>query len=783
MADVATLGLAVDSSQVERGTGALQDLANASKRAEAATNGVSAAARNASAIAASAAKAKYAEASAHLASVKAAENASRADIQAATAAKRLAGAAYEAANAEKARQSALFAAATAAEKDTQAALRHAAALEKEAAAAQASAAKMAAANTNHPGAGGVSGSKANTANIAAQFQDVAVTAAMGMNAMQIGLQQGTQLAGVLMTMERPIQGLGEAFLALLSPVSIATIAFTALLALGLQMVEWPKAASAAVNFLADSLEAIAPYAAVAAAGLALIYAPTILAGLASVTTGLIGITLQATRMAVTFAASWVAALGPIGLVVAAVTAAGIAIVAFGDEISEILGFDVVEAARTGANAVIGTFVGAYRAAELIWGKFPDYMADIGALAAYNMGAALREMLRQVLIDVNNAMTQISRAMGFEQSPQIPVNKVIPEHRKDANGKLVQLYPKPQVSAGGQGAYDQVAKVFRDAQSEDWVGKVGEGAEWASGKLKDLAGWLSETDEKKKKKGRTRHGKTDAEKYSDIVEGAERTIASLKAEQAAVGLTAEAAAKLRYETDLLNQAQQKGITLTAAQKAELSGLAGEMASIEAATKKAQDALDFARDVTGGFFSDFKQGIEDGKGIWQSFADAALNALDKIVDKLLNDVMDAMFQTATPGGQSVGGGLLSWITGAFGGRGTNAGSTALGGIPWAQDTFRANGGPVSAGRAYIVGEKRPEVFVPNRSGTILPRVPSANNNQPAAGNQNGPSFTFNIDAKGSTLSRGEFEDIARQQAVAAVQANNEYQENRYQNGAAR
>lgn len=719
MADVATLGLAVDSSQVERGTGALDNLSNAAKRAQAAASGVSVSTRNAS------------------------------------------GAVLNfSAGAERA--------ATSLNAEASAAQRAARALELH----------NRAANQNMAG-----GSKFNTANIAAQFQDVAVTAAMGMNAMQIGLQQGTQLAGVLMSMERPIQGLGEAFLALLSPVSIATIAFTALLALGLQMVEWPKAASTAVNFLADSLEAIAPYAAVAAAGLALIYAPTILAGLASVTTGLIGITLQATRMAVTFAASWVAALGPIGLVVAAVTAAGIAIVAFGDEISEILGFDVAEAARTGANAVIGTFVGAYRAAELIWGKFPDYMGEIGALAAYNMGAALREMLRQVLIDVNNAMTQISRAMGFEQSPQIPVNKVIPEHRKDANGKLVQLYPKPQVSAGGQGAYDQVAKVFRDAQSEDWVGKVGEGAEWASGKLKDLAGWLAETDEKKKKKGRTRHGKTDAEKYSDIVEGAERTIASLKAEQAAVGLTAEAAAKLRYETDLLNQAQQKGITLTAAQKAELSGLAGEMASIEAATKKAQDALDFARDVTGGFFSDFKQGIEDGKGIWQSFADAALNALDKIVDKLLNDVMDAMFQTATPGGQSVGGGLLSWITGAFGGRGTNAGSTALSGIPWAQDTFRANGGPVSAGRAYIVGEKRPEVFVPNRSGTILPRVPSANNNQSAAGNQNGPTFAFNIDARGSTLSRGEFEDIARQQAVAAVQANNEYQENHYQNGAAR
>lgn len=36
-------------------------------------------------------------------------------------------------------------------------------------------------------------------------------------------------------------------------------------------------------------------------------------------------------------------------------------------------------------------------------------------------------------------------------------------------------------------------------------------------------------------------------------------------------------------------------------------------------------------------------------------------------------------------------------------------------------RASGGPVSAGKAYVVGENRPELFVPGTSGTILPSVP--------------------------------------------------------------
>jgi phage-related minor tail protein len=36
-------------------------------------------------------------------------------------------------------------------------------------------------------------------------------------------------------------------------------------------------------------------------------------------------------------------------------------------------------------------------------------------------------------------------------------------------------------------------------------------------------------------------------------------------------------------------------------------------------------------------------------------------------------------------------------------------------------RAMGGPVSAGQPYVVGERRPELFVPNQSGHIYSSVP--------------------------------------------------------------
>lgn len=75
---------------------------------------------------------------------------------------------------------------------------------------------------------GVTGAqRAAGVNAGYQFQDIAVTAAMGMNPLMIGLQQGTQLASVVSSMERPVAGLASAFVSLINPVSLITIGLTA----------------------------------------------------------------------------------------------------------------------------------------------------------------------------------------------------------------------------------------------------------------------------------------------------------------------------------------------------------------------------------------------------------------------------------------------------------------------------------------------------------------------------------------------------------------------------
>ncbi|WP_287083822.1 phage tail length tape measure family protein [Mesorhizobium sp.] len=65
----------------------------------------------------------------------------------------------------------------------------------------------------------------NSANVAAQFQDIAVTSAMGMSPLQIALQQGTQLSAVLgpMGAAGAARSLGSALLSIVNPTSLIVL--------------------------------------------------------------------------------------------------------------------------------------------------------------------------------------------------------------------------------------------------------------------------------------------------------------------------------------------------------------------------------------------------------------------------------------------------------------------------------------------------------------------------------------------------------------------------------
>lgn len=131
----------------------------------------------------------------------------------------------------------------------------------------------------------------------------------------------------------------------------------------------------------------------------------------------------------------------------------------------------------------------------------------------------------------------------------------------------------------------------------------------------------------------------------------------------------------------------------------------------ANRAAKEFNDIGKQALSSFINDIRNGV--------SASEALANALDKVADKLLDIALDSMFSSRGGGGF---GGILASI---FGG-------------------FRANGGPVSGGKAYVVGERGPELFLPGQAGSIIPRVP---NMSPSS--QSGANVTINapINAPGA------------------------------------
>lgn len=69
-----------------------------------------------------------------------------------------------------------------------------------------------------------------------------------------------------------------------------------------------------------------------------------------------------------------------------------------------------------------------------------------------------------------------------------------------------------------------------------------------------------------------------------------------------------------------------------------------------------------------------------------------------------------------------GVVAAAFAAFGNFSSSSSSSMSAGSGSTYTNRREFGGPVSKGRAYIVGERRPELFVPNTNGVIVPQVPS-------------------------------------------------------------
>jgi hypothetical protein len=142
-------------------------------------------------------------------------------------------------------------------------------------------------------------------------------------------------------------------------------------------------------------------------------------------------------------------------------------------------------------------------------------------------------------------------------------------------------------------------------------------------------------------------------------------------------TAQREAALAYER-ALNVAKRDGETLSAEQLQKLREQSDEYGRIQAALEEAKRRMrelkelsDFAKSTVSGLFTDMLSGIQQGKNVWESFAQAAVNALNKIATKLMDMAINNLWQAAFPQGNMFGGGggggLLGALFGGFGGGG--------------------------------------------------------------------------------------------------------------------
>ncbi|WP_367354183.1 phage tail length tape measure family protein [Agrobacterium pusense] len=492
----------------------------------------------------------------------------------------------------------------------------------------------------------------NTANIAAQFQDIGVTAAMGMSPIQIALQQGTQLSAVLQEIKNSGQGVGKglaaAFASVISPLSLVTIGviaagtaafqyFSTIMSEGDKSAEVLKEQAALIAAVAerwgDAVPALREYA-------------------DQLKRAQDGADLQ--------------------------TATGNAIERVLADATQ--GYDGLKAAAQQASLEMQTGNNEARQSfAVLIGDINDLEGKVGTLSeAYKSGkdtskemADVTQTLAKILEnDASRASDTLSGRIEYLSRMFVSAADNAKKLREQAllaeASARTALYPS-------QGSY---AGTFQSADGtiQNTQFPLPDNGPTPERRPSDL-----DTD---KNRGfgtpkRTRAPqKTASDRFAEDLQAVRDRTEALRQEMNLIGLSNEAQTKRRTAldleqkalADLREEARKKGekdlesIKLSpdkiAAIEQESAAYARQSEALRLAQEQQQKLNEWnnvAQSATRGFIDDLIQG--------ESAADAFANALSRIADALLDDVLDSIFKVNNAAGSS--GGLLSSILGIFGG----------------------------------------------------------------------------------------------------------------------
>ncbi len=214
-----------------------------------------------------------------------------------------------------------------------------------------------------------------------------------------------------------------------------------------------------------------------------------------------------------------------------------------------------------------------------------------------------------------------------------------------------------------------------------------------------------------------------EQYRQQQQAIAEAIVNLDMQKIKISAVTEAQQQALQLLEIENTLKKAGIVLTDADRQALGLKIAEIQKLtkeqEAAKTAAQQLKDIYTDIGMSIKSGIVDAIQGAVDGTKTLGEVASGVLKNIANKLL-DVAINMALFGAISGTGTGGGLLGALF---------------------KPKPRANGGPVTGGSPYIVGERGPELFVPGRSGSIVP------NNQLAGGGDT--NVVVNVDASGSKV----------------------------------
>jgi hypothetical protein len=289
---------------------------------------------------------------------------------------------------------------------------------------------------------------------------------------------------------------------------------------------------------------------------------------------------------------------------------------------------------------------------------------------------------------------------------------------------------------------------------------------------------------KASRGRSASSRAD-ESWARSIADTQKQIDQLKAQADAFDLSAAAQERARVVTDLMSKAQEANrraglanTEVTEAQKEKINELADAAAAATQALEdlqNRQEAIDYLKDLTKGLLSDFEQGLKNGESVWEAFGNAALNALQKIADKLIDMAVDDLFAAAFGGDNpsaGLGAGLLKLIGFASGGY------TGAGASHEAAGIVHRNEYVMDAATTSRIGVRNLDAM---RQGVVVPSGPSFGNDNSSAVVHFAPVTNVTVQgamddaalSKFNDLMRRNNEDLLKQVPAAVTRAQRRHQ----------